>query len=106
MLYVTYRRAGFSYSCVIKNIWKVNINNVDEKYIQFMLEKAKEINVIINPHWLNIMNHKDHNSHLTEGEFKNKSQQWSKIRRQWNVDKFISEILKGIKEHYTESNRF
>ena len=71
-----------------------------------MHEKAKEINVVINPHLLNIMNWQDHNNHLSIGEYSNKEKQWNKIKRQWNIDKFISEILKGAKEHYRSVVRF
>ena len=52
------------------------------------------------------MNWQDHNNHLSIGEYGNKEKQWNKIRRQWNIDKFISEILKGKKEHYRSVVRF
>ena len=70
------------------------------------IEKAKEINVVINPHWLNIMNWQDHNNHLSIGEYGNKEKQWNKIKRQWNIDKFIADILKGHKEYYRNVVRF
>jgi hypothetical protein len=106
MIYITKRNSNFSDSLEIKNVWFVKDNNVEEKYIDFMLQKAKEINVVINPHWLNIMNWQDHNNHLSIGEYGNKEKQWQKIKRQWNVDKFISEKLKGVKENYKEVVRF
>ena len=37
-----------------------------------MKEKAHEINIVINPHWLNIMNWKDHNNHLSIEEYREK----------------------------------
>jgi hypothetical protein len=46
------------------------------------------------------MNWKDHNNHLSIEEYMEKEQQWAKIRRQWNVDKFISEVLRGWKERF------
>ena len=106
MIYITYRKSNFDNSSIINNVWEVNCNNVQEKYIEFMHEKAKEINVVINPHWLNIMNRQDHNNHLSIGEYSNKEKQWNKIKRQWNIEKFISEILKGTKEHYRSVVRF
>ena len=56
MIYISYRNSKFDNSLSINNVWEVNCNNVQEKYIEFMHEKAKEINVVINPHWLDIMN--------------------------------------------------
>ena len=53
MIYITYRKSNFDNSSIINNVWEVNCNNVQEKYIEFMHVKAKEINVVINPHWLN-----------------------------------------------------
>jgi len=85
---------------VVKNIWSVDCEDVEQRYIEFMREKAREINIVINPHWLNIMNWKDHNNHLSIEEYREKERQWAKIRRQWNVDKFISEVLRGWKERF------
>lgn len=106
MIYITHRNINFSEGLSINNVWNVNHQNVEERYIEFMHVKAKEIDVVINPHWLNLMNWQDHNNHLSIGEYGNKEKQWNKIKRQWNIDKFISEILKGTKEHYREVVRF
>lgn len=106
MIYITYRNSNFDNSSTVNNVWSVKCDNVEEKYIEFMHEKAKEINVVINPHWLNIMNWQDHNSHLSIGEYGNKEKQWNKIKRQWNIDKFIADILKGHKEYYRNIIRF
>lgn len=46
------------------------------------------------------MNLQDHNNHLSIGEYGNKVKQWGKILRQWNIDKFISEVLNGTKKKY------
>ena len=106
MIYITYRNSNFDNSLTVNNVREVNCNNVQEKYIEFMHEKAKEINIVINPNWLDIMNWQDHNNHLSIGEYGNKEKQWNKIKRQWNVDKFISEILKGRKQHYENMASF
>lgn len=106
MIYITHRNSNFSEGLAINNVWNVNYQNVEERYIDFMRVKAKEIDVVINPHWLNLMNWQDHNNHLSIGEYGNKEKQWNKIKRQWNIDKFISEILKGTKENYREVVRF
>ena len=106
MIYVTFRKSMFDDAQLINNIWEVKENNVPQLYIDFIHEKAKEINVIINPHWLNLMNWQDHNNHLSIGEYGNKEKQWNKITRQWNIDKFISEVLHGRKQYFNELNRF
>ena len=100
MIYVTYQNSYFDRRKVVKNIWNVDYEDAEQRYIEFMKEKAHEINIVINPHWLNIMNWKDHNNHLSIEEYREKEQQWAKIRRQWNVDKFISEVLRGWKERF------
>lgn len=100
MIYITYRNSNFDDSRTVHNVWSVKCDNVEEQYIEFMNEKAKKINIIINPHWLNIMNWQDHNNHLNIDEYSIKEKQWDKIKKQWTIDKFISEILKGNKENY------
>ena len=100
MIYVTYRNSYLGGRKVVNNIWDVDCEDVEQRYIEFMREKAHEVNIVINPHWLNIMNRKDHNNHLSIEEYREKEQQWAKIRRQWNVDKFISEVLRGWKERF------
>ena len=100
MIYITYENSYFDNRRTVKNVWDVGCDNVGELYIEFMKKKAAELNIVINPHWLNIMNWQDHNKHLSIGEYRNKEQQWAKIRRQWNVDKFISEVLRGRKERF------
>lgn len=106
MIYITYCNSPLSGNQVVKNVWSVNTSDVCEKYIEFMHKKAKEIGVVINPRWLNMMNWQDHNNHLSIGEYTNKEQQWGKILRQWNIDKFISEVLKGKKERFINATQF
>ena len=72
MIYVTYRNSYLGGRKVVKNIWNVDCEDVEQRYIEFMKEKAREINIVINPHWLNIMNWKDHNNHLSIEEYREK----------------------------------
>ena len=106
MIYITYRSSSFDNSRMIKNIWSVREDDVPQMYINFIHKKAEEINVVINKHWLNLMNYEDHNNHLSIGEYMNKEKQWNKILRQWNIDKFIADILKGTKLEFNELHRF
>ena len=76
MIYVTYRNSYLGGRKVVKNIWSVDCEDVEQRYIEFMREKAHEINIVINPHWLNIMNWKDHNNHLSIEEYREKTKAW------------------------------
>lgn len=69
MIYITYIDAKFENTLTVKNVWNVSYQNVEERYVEFMHEKAKEIDVVINPHWFNLMNWQDHNNHLSIGEY-------------------------------------
>lgn len=103
MLYITYNKSDQPYDDweTIKNIWeiKVDIDPVEE-HKKFIHEKAKELGIVINPHWLNLMNREDHNKHLSIQEHQDVEKQWNKILRQWNIDKFISDKLKGKKQKF------
>lgn len=77
MIYITYKKSFFENGLIVKNVWNVKCKNVEERYIEFIKIKAKEINVIINPYCLNSIDDKN-------------------IKR-WNIDYFIKEVLKGKK---------
>ena len=81
----------------IQNVWEVNNDNVEELYKNFIMETSIEMNIVINKHWLNIMNYDNYHTHLTKTEYNNLSKKWKKILRLWNKDKFISEKLNGKK---------
>ena len=106
MIYITYRRSIFDNGSEINAVWDVKYEDVPKLYIDFMQKKAEKKNIVINPHWLNIMNHKDHNSFLTETEYKDKSKEWKKELKQMNINKFISEILKGKKLKFENIHQF
>jgi len=106
MIYITFRDSNFDDSQSIKNVWNLKYEQVDELYIAFMQKKAEVMNIAINPHWLNILNYQDHNNHLTELEYNIKVKEWSKKLKEYNIDKFISEILNGRKEKFFEIHKF
>jgi hypothetical protein len=81
----------------IHSVWEVDNLDVDNEYKRFMLKKANPMGITINPHWLNIMNHKDHHSDLSEKEYKMKSKAWDKVRGEWPIEKFLEEVLGGNK---------
>lgn len=100
MIYITYELTQYS-EWEIKNVWSVKHDDVRERYNAFMQEKAKEMGIVINPHHLNMMNI-DHNKHLDIIEYDKTEKKWDKLRRKWNIDKFIADVLGGHKEAYKE----
>ena len=106
MIYVTFRQSKFDNSQTIKNVWNLDIENVEELYKAFMQKHAEVMNIKINPHWLNIMNYQDHNNHLSELEYCTKCGLWQNKLEKMNIDNFISEILNGKKEDVVQLYRF
>lgn len=102
MIYITIGNTG-DYNH-IANVWQVDVDNVEELYKQFILDKSIEMNIIIHPYRLNMMNYNDHNSHLTKTEYNNLSKKWKKFQHLWNKDKFISDELNGIKLEFKSLN--
>jgi len=84
----------------INSVYEVSTQNVDEQYKLFMIEKAKEIDLEINPNWLNVLDYDIFNSHLTKTEFKQKTKAWHKLRKRWNITAYICEVLNGVKVDY------
>lgn len=100
MIYV---RTKYDWMCEDTNIigvYQVGCNDVYEKYKSFMLDKASELNLKINPHYLNVMDYENNNTHLARSEYDYKFKQWQKILRMWNIDKYICDVLKGVKVEY------
>lgn len=106
MIYITYTYSEYSQELIIRNVWNVDCENIEEQYISFMLKKASELNISVNHFWLNIMSYNQHNEHLTKKEFNEKKKQWINIMKKWDIDTFISNVLKGNKENYRNITRF
>lgn len=105
MIYITYKYDFFTEETTVRNIWEVNCDNAEEKYIDFMKEKAKQINVVINPYWLNIMS-RNNNPQLNEDEYEKKKEQWRGIQTEWSFEKYLSKKLKGVKKDSKSAYRF
>ena len=84
----------------LHSVWEVDNLDVDNEYKRFMQKKANPMGITINPHWLDIMNHKDHHSDLSEKEYKMKSKAWDKVRREWPIERFLEEVLGGKKMEF------
>lgn len=86
-------------------LWEVDCNDVESEYKAFMADKAEKLKIVIHPYWLNIMNHRNHHPNLSEAGYIAVEKKWKKILKQWNIDKFISEVLKGKELKFKEVNR-
>lgn len=102
MIYITNRYDSLCETSYINNVWDCKQNNVEELYKEFMYKKADAIGIIVNPHWLNMMNHKDHHPQLSTEVYKMREKEWKRILRQWNIDKFIGDVLRGKKLEYKQ----
>jgi len=97
MIYIVQKYSDMSEDYQIDSVWEVGNSDVSVLYAAFMQEKAKELDIVINPYWLHIMNQEDHHPNLSDAEYAAKFKAWKKIQRQWNIKKFILGILKGRK---------
>lgn len=100
MIYITFVENEYSLDLSVNSVWEVKENDVENKYNEFMQEKANNLNIAINPKWLNIMNYENHNNHLTLAGYENKKREWQEILNEWNIDKFIAEKLNGKRQEY------
>lgn len=82
---------------IVQSVWDVdNGIDVEREYMVYLIALAKgEFNLTINTHWGNAMNHKDHNYHLSEEEYKKAEKEWDKMLKKKNKQWFIKEVLKG-----------
>lgn len=97
MIYILEKYCDLSEHYVVDSVWDVPCKDVKESYNLFMRAKADEMRIVVNEHWLNIMNRKDHHPHLSSEEYKQKEKEWNKILRRWNIKRYINDVLKGYK---------
>ncbi|WP_431471925.1 hypothetical protein I5168_12000 [Nonlabens sp. SCSIO 43208] len=101
MIYITYKSNSFDNGTYINNVWESQYQDLEQAYKTFLKREADKIGATINPHWGNLMNHKDHHKTLSDKEYKELDKKWRKFIRMWNFDKFIAEKGKGHKLKYT-----
>jgi hypothetical protein len=106
MIYITYRNCNISETFYVNNVWEVTCVDVEKTYLEFLLAQAEDMGITINPHWGNIMNHENHNSHLTSKEYREKEKEWKSMLRKWNIEYFIEHELKGRKVNFKEIHKF
>jgi hypothetical protein len=79
----------------VDSVWECDVN-VQEEMSKFFSSAAKERNLVINPHYFNIMNF-DHHKHLSNSEFKKATKEWAKFLSHWTTKRFLKEVLKAKK---------
>jgi hypothetical protein len=104
MIYITNEYSEFLESTSIFNVWEVEQDNVEELYKEFMISKSLILNIVINEHWLNIMDYKNHHTHLGINDYKKVKKEWNKFLELYTIDKFILDELNGKKLEYISIN--
>jgi len=101
MIFITNRYCQFTEGTNINNVWEVNSNNPEQDYKNFMISAAKEnFQIEINPHWLNMMNHKDHHPHLSSREYLKLLSLWEKYSKLWTIETYLEKVLHANKVEY------
>lgn len=89
----------------VNSIWEVNSPDVEQEYKDFVLDKATNwFEITVNPHWLNIMNHKDHHPTLSVGEYKLRKKAYEKWLKRNNLEWYIEEVKEGEKLNFETLN--
>lgn len=96
MIYITETFDHETEMSFIKNVWDVPTNEAKELYKEFVMDEAQKRALLINIHFFNLMN-KDYHPRMSDDEYKLAKKEWNKFLRQWNIDRFIAEKLKGRK---------
>lgn len=95
MLYVIEASDGFYESSHVSNVVEVESETLIEQYRAFIVGKAKEIGLTINPHWLNLMHYDIQEEPMTKTEYNRKCKQWKKMKKDLTIIKFAVENLGG-----------
>lgn len=105
MIYIVEKYCDIAEHYTVNSIWEVDCEDVGAKYREYILDFAqKEAKIVINTHWLNIMNHKDHHPHLSVKEYKQKEKSWKNFLNSKPIEWYIKEHLKGTKLEFKTLN--
>lgn len=105
MIYIVEKYSDMTEHHEIDSVWEVDADDVEERYKKWMIDFATDVRkIVINPHWLNMMNHKDHHPHLSAEEYKQKEKSWEKFLNSRTIEWYIKEKLKGKRLNYKTTN--
>lgn len=105
MIYITKKYCDFTEKYKPHKVWEVDCADVENEYKLFMVSRAYELGLIISMKHLIVANYPDHHAHMFKSEYIAAEKKWNKILKQWNIDRFIADILKGKKLEFKEINR-
>ena len=78
--------------------WEIGFDTkVNTLYKNWLIQEASLKQLVINPHWMCLMNREDHNTHLSEEEWKKADKDWDRFLKKHNIRWFIDNRLKGKK---------
>lgn len=98
MIYLVEKYCDMAEHFIVDSVWEIGCENVEQSYLSFMIDKAeKHFDIVVNPHYLNIMNRKDHHPNLSAQEYKSREKAWRKYLVNWNMERYIEEVLEGVK---------
>lgn len=98
MIYITYTQDEFISGHSVKNVWETIIDDAEDSYKRFIAQNAKDrFHIVINPHWLNIMNYKDYHNLLEIDDYNKKRKEWNKFLKEYSFDKYLEEIVNAKK---------
>ena len=92
MIYLVREHNDFMEHKVVTSVWDVDHQDAERAYKEYMLGEAEEINLVINPHWLNVMDYINNNSHLDFDDYLAKKSFFQKFRERNPIDKFLENI--------------
>lgn len=85
----------------IHSVWDT-VENAEERYCSYLVEKGSDLGLVINPHWCNVMDREKYHKSLTEDEFWKAEKEYKEFLRKHTIEWYIEHKLGGRKlEHKT-----
>jgi len=102
MIYITYQNTMPYEPTFISNVWQIDCDDAEERWKEFMLEKANSIGLIINPHHLNAMSYEKFHSEEPYSEYAKKYKWWNKRLKENTFENYLENVLGAKKVEYKE----
>ena len=102
MIYITKESNTYEECSYINRVWYSEQEDLQKKYADSVSKEASARGISINRYWLNIMNRKDHNNHLTEEEYRKEKKLWKKFLRDNSFESYLRETGLAVECDYQE----
>lgn len=89
MIYITKDIFPQEECSYIGRVWHSEHDDLQKRYADWIAEEASMRGITINKHWLNLMNRKDHNSHLSEVEYGEAEKSWKRFLAKNSFDSYL-----------------